>query len=44
LIAAIFPITGALVVGITHGILFLHVPDISPLIVAHFTFFVASIL
>jgi hypothetical protein len=42
--SAMFPIIGALVVGLLHGSLFLTVPEIVPLIVAHFVFFMAALL
>lgn len=41
--AAIFPMLGAFVVGVTHGILFWSVPDILPLMVAHLTFFAGTL-
>ena len=37
--AATFPIVGALVVGLVHGVLFWQTFDLVPLIVAHLTFF-----
>ena len=40
--AALFPMVGAAVVGVVHGILFLHVPDVIPLAVAHVAFFSAA--
>jgi membrane protease YdiL (CAAX protease family) len=36
--SAMFPMVGAFVMGIVHGVLFLLVPDILPLIVAHLSF------
>lgn len=41
--AAMFPVMGALVVGVVHGTLYLVVPDITPLIVAHFVLFMAAV-
>jgi hypothetical protein len=41
--AAIFPAVGALVVGIVHGALFLAVPDLTPLVVAHLVLFVVAV-
>jgi membrane protease YdiL (CAAX protease family) len=41
---AIFPATGAVVMGIVHGTLFVAVPDVAPLIVAHAVFFLAAVL
>lgn len=40
--AAMFPVLGALVVGVVHGALYLAVPDITPLIVAHFVLFMVA--
>jgi hypothetical protein len=42
--AALFPMVGAAIVGVVHGILFLHVPDVIPLAIAHATFFLAAML
>jgi hypothetical protein len=42
--AALFPVVGACVMGIVHGLLFLAVPDIVPLVVAHCVFFLAAVL
>lgn len=42
--STIFPVMGALVIGVVHGILFLAVPDLQPLIVAHLVFLLASLL
>jgi hypothetical protein len=41
--SAMFPVLGAVVVGLIHGVLFLAVPSILPLIVAHFVFFVVAV-
>jgi membrane protease YdiL (CAAX protease family) len=41
--SAMFPIVGASLVGLCHGILYLHTGEITPLVVAHAVFFVASI-
>jgi hypothetical protein len=41
--SAMFPVLGAVVVGVIHGLLFLAVPSILPLIVAHFVFFVVAV-
>jgi membrane protease YdiL (CAAX protease family) len=41
--AALFPVIGATVLSVVHGSLFLAVPNILPLIVAHFVFFFAAI-
>jgi hypothetical protein len=41
---AMFPMIGAIVVSIVHGGLFLAVPDVRPLIIAHFTFFISAII
>jgi len=42
--AAIFPMTGALVMGVVHAFLYLQVPLIWPLVLAHVTFFLCSTL
>ena len=42
--SAMFPMIGAVVVGVVHGCLFLAVPDIRPLIIAHLTFFISAII
>ena len=41
---ALFPMIGALVVGIVHGVLFALVPDLTPLIVAHAAMFLSTVL
>jgi hypothetical protein len=41
--AALFPVVGALVVGLTHGLLYWHVPALLPLIAAHLTFFLGAV-
>jgi len=41
---AMFPVMGALVIGFLHGSLFLAVPEIVPLIVAHVAFFMAALM
>lgn len=41
---AIFPMIGALVMGIVHSYLFYSVPTLVPLIVAHVTFFLMSLI
>lgn len=41
---AMFPVIGALVVGIVHGVLFLSTGHILPLIVAHFVFFMIAVI
>jgi hypothetical protein len=41
---ALFPMIGATVIGITHGMLFLALPNIAPLIVAHVVVFAAGAL
>jgi hypothetical protein len=40
---AVFPMLGASVVGIVHGLLYLSVPNIVPLIVAHLSFFASAL-
>jgi hypothetical protein len=41
--AAIFPVVGALVVGVVHGSLYLAVPDLLPLVVAHLVLFAVAV-
>jgi membrane protease YdiL (CAAX protease family) len=41
--AALFPAAGGLVVGVLHSVLFLLVPDLTPLVVAHFAFFLVLV-
>lgn len=41
---ALFPMIGATVVGIVHGVLFVMVPDLTPLIVAHAIMFLITVL
>jgi len=42
--AATFPIVGAVVVGIVHGVLFWQTYDLLPLILAHVTFFAGALV
>jgi len=42
--SAIFPMIGAAVMGVVHSILYLQVPVIWPLIIAHITFFIFSVI
>jgi hypothetical protein len=42
--SAMFPLVGALVVGVTHGVLMLAVPNIVPLVIAHLAFFAFALL
>lgn len=41
--SAMFPVIGALLIGLLHGLLFLAVPNILPLIIAHFIFFIMAL-
>ena len=41
--AAMFPVVGALVMGVVHGLLFLAVPSVWPLVAAHMMFFFFAI-
>jgi len=41
--SALFPLIGALLVGLLHGLLFLAVPNILPLLIAHFIFFLMAL-
>jgi Type II CAAX prenyl endopeptidase Rce1-like len=40
---AVFPMLGATVVGLVHGTIYLFVPNIGPLIIAHCSFFAAAL-
>lgn len=42
--AAAFPVVGAVIVGLVHGALYWHVPQILPLICAHVVYFVAALV
>ena len=42
--SAMFPVIGALVMGLVHGLLYLAVPVLLPLIVAHIVFFAIAVL
>jgi len=42
--SAMFPVLGALVLGIINGVLYVHIPMLLPLIVAHLAFFVFAVL
>ncbi len=42
--SAMFPVIGATVMGITHGLIYLESPSIVPLILSHLTFFIFTIL
>lgn len=44
MMSAMFPIIGATIMGITHGLLYLYHPSITPLIISHLTFFVFTII
>ncbi|GGO06647.1 hypothetical protein GCM10010116_13170 [Microbispora rosea subsp. aerata] len=41
--AAMFPVVGAIVMGVTHSVLFWHYPVLLPLVVAHVTFFLFAV-
>jgi membrane protease YdiL (CAAX protease family) len=41
--AALFPMVGAAIVGIVHGVVFWHVRDVVPLAVAHMSFFATAL-
>ncbi|GLX04046.1 CPBP family intramembrane glutamic endopeptidase [Microbispora sp. NBRC 16548] len=41
--AAMFPVVGAIVMGVTHSVLFWHFPVLIPLVVAHVTFFLFAV-
>lgn len=42
--SAMFPVIGATVMGITHGLLYLYKPSVAPLIISHLTFFIFTVL
>lgn len=42
--AAMFPVVGALVMGVVHGLLAWRVPHLLPLVVAHIVFFLFAVL
>lgn len=44
LISAMFPIIGATVMGTVHGLLYIHHPSITPLIISHLTFFMFTVM
>jgi hypothetical protein len=41
--AALFPVVGAAVVGVVHGLVYWHAPGVLPLMVAHLTFFLGTL-
>jgi membrane protease YdiL (CAAX protease family) len=41
--AALFPVIGATVVGLVHGLVYWHAPGVLPLVVAHLTFFLGTL-
>jgi membrane protease YdiL (CAAX protease family) len=43
-ITAMFPVIGSTVMGIVHTYLYLKIPQLLPLIIAHFIFFVSAVL
>lgn len=42
--SAMFPVIGATVMGVTHGLLYLHNPSIIPLVISHVTFFIFTVI
>lgn len=42
--SAMFPVLGALVLGVVNGILYVHTPMLLPLIIAHLAFFIVAVL
>lgn len=42
--SAMFPILGATVMGIIHGLIYIHNPSIVPLIISHLTFFMFTVI
>jgi hypothetical protein len=41
--AALFPVVGAAVIGLVHGLVYWHAPGVLPLVVAHLTFFLGTL-
>lgn len=44
LLSAMFPIIGATIMGIIHGLLYIYHPSIVPLIISHLTFFLFTVI
>lgn len=42
--SAMFPVLGASVMGVTHGLIYLNDPSIIPLIISHLTFFIFTVI
>lgn len=42
--SAMFPVLGAAVMGIIHGLIYIHNPSIVPLIISHLTFFIFTVI
>lgn len=42
--SAMFPVLGATVMGIIHGLIYIHNPSIAPLIISHLTFFIFTVI
>lgn len=42
--SAMFPVLGATVMGVTHGLIYLNDPSIIPLIISHLTFFIFTVI
>lgn len=43
-VSSVFPVIGALVLGVTGGLMYVHVHTLLPLIIAHITFFAVAVL
>ncbi|GEM_PF-2333392 len=44
MISAMFPVIGATIMGITHGLLYIYHPSLTPLIISHLTFFMFTVI
>lgn len=44
MLSAMFPVIGATVMGITHGLLYIYHPTITPLIISHLVFFIFTLI
>lgn len=42
--SAMFPVIGATVMGVVHGLLFIFYPAVIPLIISHLAFFIFTIV
>lgn len=42
--SALFPVLGATIMGVIHGLIYMHNPSIVPLIISHLTFFIFTVI